>query len=298
MSQIFKVSQSKAEIKTHTVDFTNQCPTGGSIVAGTATHIPPGNGTATTPAVQVGTAAPYVFVTVGTLFPVGIHYVDVAATFSDDDVASARLVVDVYDVETSARYGMGDLITELRARTNAGAGDYTIANVVFWNDLQLQSILDRHYMLILGEPLTTQAQVGAGNTLSWHDYQSGYRYFESMGGTPPAFWLSDGTGGTVGTSAYTPDYFNGRFYFGTDTGGSSYFLNGRAFDLNAAAAEVWTQKASHYAEAYDFSTDGHSLSRSQLIKNCRDMANYYRGQAGVTNVTMERADTAVPGDGE
>jgi hypothetical protein len=62
--------------------------------------------------------------------------------------------------------------------------------------------------------------------------------------------------------------------------------------MNGAAGDVWTQKAGHYAEAYDFSTDNHSLHRSQMVKQCLDMAKYYYQGAAVQSVSMERADMA------
>lgn len=50
--------------------------------------------------------------------------------------------------------------------------------------------------------------------------------------------------------------------------------------LAKAAYEGWKLKAAKAASRFDFSSDGQSLSRSQLVRNCLDMAALYaRGSA-------------------
>jgi cysteine synthase len=187
---------------------------------------------------------------------------------------------------------MAQNILLLRGFCNAGTQDYVVGVGTYWSDQNLQDVLDRHMSITRRETLQLIApQIGPGNAVSWHEYQSQGRFFESNGGTPESFWISDGTGGTVGTAAYTPDFPNGYFYFSADTRGSSYFLNGQTYDMNAAAADVWTQKASHFAEAYDFSTDNHRLNRSQVIEHCLTMAKYYAQGMAVQSVTIDRPDT-------
>ena len=48
------------------------------------------------------------------------------------------------------------------------------------------------------------------------------------------------------------------------------------YDLNRGAAEGWARKAGKLVYAYDFSTDGQSFSRSQLVEHCERMAERYR----------------------
>lgn len=49
------------------------------------------------------------------------------------------------------------------------------------------------------------------------------------------------------------------------------------YDLNSAASEGWRWKAAKAASKFDVSTDGQSLSRSQVIAHCQEMAmNYQR----------------------
>jgi len=75
---------------------------------------------------------------------------------------------------------------------------------------------------------------------------------------------------------WTLDAPRGVVNFGTnDTAGTGFMANARAYDLNAAAADIWTMKSAYYATSYDFSTDNHSFSRSQILKQCESMASMY-----------------------
>lgn len=51
------------------------------------------------------------------------------------------------------------------------------------------------------------------------------------------------------------------------------------YDLNAAAAEIWDEKAAVVACDFDFSADGASYTRSQVIAQYNKMATKYRSQA-------------------
>ncbi len=59
------------------------------------------------------------------------------------------------------------------------------------------------------------------------------------------------------------------------------------YDLNSAAAEVWMEKAAALASAYDFTADGGSFSRSQMIKQAQGMAAYYRARRAARSVRLE-----------
>lgn len=47
------------------------------------------------------------------------------------------------------------------------------------------------------------------------------------------------------------------------------------YDLDAAAAEGWRQKAGKAAGDYDFEADDSSLKRSQVVAQCNKMAEQY-----------------------
>lgn len=282
--------QSTLEIATYTIDYSADIPTGGSIVSGTATHTP-SSGTAVTVSCSVST--PYVYATVPAGLAVGIHYIDIKAVVSDADSPVVRLTIEVVYPAAVSRESMAGLITLLRSLTASTPNDYVVAGNPYWTDAQLQAVLDRHVYYVRSESLTPYEVIEAGGSVNCYDYQSKHRFFESqLAGTPVTrFNVLDETYTTIGTAAWTADYPRGRVTFGTTTGGVSRYLTGYSYDLNAAAADVWQQKAAHYVTAYDVSTDNHNLRRSQIIQNCLVMSKEYASGAKVVNVGFDRGDT-------
>lgn len=61
------------------------------------------------------------------------------------------------------------------------------------------------------------------------------------------------------------------------------------YDYNAAAAEVWGEKAACLSGAFDYSGDGGSMSRSQLFNQARKMSAYYRSRSCPTVTRVRRA---------
>ena len=58
------------------------------------------------------------------------------------------------------------------------------------------------------------------------------------------------------------------------------------YDLNAAAADVWQEKAATLAGDYDFSADGASYTRSQTHQHAIEMAAYYRRKRSMSTITQ------------
>lgn len=58
------------------------------------------------------------------------------------------------------------------------------------------------------------------------------------------------------------------------------------YDLNAAAADIWEEKAAALAADFDFSADGASYTRSQKYQQAKDMAAHYRRRRSATTVTQ------------
>jgi hypothetical protein len=50
------------------------------------------------------------------------------------------------------------------------------------------------------------------------------------------------------------------------------------YDLNAAAADIWDEKAAGLAGKYDFSADGGTYHRSQAYEQAQKMARQYRSR--------------------
>jgi hypothetical protein len=280
-TEILATLQGTAETRTHFVDFTNDLPSAVTVASATATHTPPTGGTVT-PSVGV-IASNVVPVTVPPLTQTGRHIVTVNATLSNGDIVTARLVIPVqWDV---ARATMSHLIAELRGMTDAGSKDYTIGGMPYWTDKQLQTVLDANKCYVNYAQFGGLSNIGPGVTYTYTLYPTGRAWWEDT------VVVQDLSGGTIGTANYSMDLLTGMVTFTANQSGSLRYVTGNTYDLHASAADVWTKKAAHYAVAYDFSTDNHSMKRSQLIIQCKDMARTYRelAQAGMS-ITLDRTD--------
>ena len=191
-------------------------------------------------------------------------------------------------ITTSAtiREGMYTLVETLRGMADAGTADWTAGTIVYWDDTQMQKVLDRHRFEFVREaaaPVVTYD--GQGNSV-YKVYWLPYQNLES--GTA-VFEVETADGATVSTG-YSVDYQAGKITFTSNTAGTAYYITGRSYDINLAAADVWRIKASNASKQFDFSTDNHSIKRGNYVKNCLEMAQYYTAQAGIQVGEMERGD--------
>ncbi len=193
----------------------------------------------------------------------------------------------------TARSGMTALITELRALTEAGTADYTVTSSTFWSDDQLQDILDVHRLDLRFMQLQSYPNQVQGGSLVWYDYKSQYGYLEQTSAGTAILYLQDSTGATLGTALWNADYRRGMFTFVNSAGGTSVYMTGRSYDINAAAADVWRRKAAHFApSSFDFSTDNHSISRAQVYDHAVEMVSFFENMSsdGLTVVQRYRSD--------
>jgi hypothetical protein len=189
----------------------------------------------------------------------------------------------------TARDGMADLITELRALCEAGTADYAIDGTDFWTDDQLQASLDRFRNDIYYDELLQIPTYNPAGAMTFQTYRA--RFMDLESGT--ALIITDTTGGTAGTADYTVDAVRGIITFSDDTAGLDYYLSGRAYNLNAAAADIWRKKAGHYAGTFNFTAGSNSMSRSQIYDHCLERAEFYErtGSSTAESGEIERSDT-------
>lgn len=183
----------------------------------------------------------------------------------------------------TARASMAELITELRGMAQAGTADYTVGTVAYWSDDQLQQAMDRRRMDYRFMPLACQPDY-ADSAYSYTDYRLPERWMERD------IDVLDSAGSAYGTALYTIDYDRQLVEFAASNGGSAVYINASAYDLNRAAADIWRQKAAHYASAYDVAADGHKLTRSQLMAQAAQMVTFYEGFSGPVTVSVFRGD--------
>ena len=58
------------------------------------------------------------------------------------------------------------------------------------------------------------------------------------------------------------------------------------YDLAAAAADIWSEKAATLAEDFDTNADGASLSRSQAYEQAMKQARHWRSRRSMTTITL------------
>ncbi len=190
----------------------------------------------------------------------------------------------------TVRDGMQTLIDTVRAYANAGTAEWTIESESsyksYWDDEEIQRVLDRHRADIVHYEMDPIQSYSAGSVV-YLSYDLGYGSIES--GT--AVFKIEDVDGTI--SGWTMDYTRGLATFTTDTKGSTYYWTGSTYDLYGAAADIWMIKAANVAKMFDFSTDGHSIKRSDLRRSYLDMAAYYKNMSpggAVQSVKIVRSD--------
>ena len=278
MIELHVTPMSTGEIRTYFVDFTNDLPasvTASSAIAALSTY--PASGTAT---LSVGAIASNVVpVTVTTPTVAGAYSVLVTATLSDAEKSTARLYFDVG--WASVRATALELISRLRGMTETTVNDYSVGAERYWSDYQLQQMIDHHADTFDWYTMDVQKQ-RVGAVYQYRQYYTGIQDWELS----PV--ILDADAGTISTG-YTFDAARGMVTFTADQVGSARYISGTAYNLAAAAADIWNLKAGHYASAYDVSTDNHNLSRSQLIKHCFQMGAFYNVKGG-SSITLERGE--------
>jgi hypothetical protein len=189
---------------------------------------------------------------------------------------------------------MSEIISDLRVLTEAESSEWTLGNITFWDDTQLQNILDKHREDFTFQPLEAYPVYSTGGTLIYKEYEVEYKNIEQTTGGTAIFYVQDGNFDTAGTATWTADYRRGRIYFTDNQIGMVFYATGRAYDLNSAAAEVWRIKANHYATNFDFSTDNHSVKKSQVYDHCIERAEYFEGlsESSVVQAHISRSDDA------
>lgn len=188
-----------------------------------------------------------------------------------------------------ARTGMATLITRLRSMTSTGEDDYQINNVWYFNDDQLEDVLDRHTCRHDRERIHPEPNYESG-TATYTEFTYEYSGVEEVSSGSTRWRVETSTGTNVSTANYTVDHNQRRITFTSDQGGTPYFLTYYSYDMERSAADVWDDKAAHVAERFDLATDNHDLKRSQLYAMYTAEAKKWRRRAKPQSGVMERND--------
>lgn len=191
----------------------------------------------------------------------------------------------------AARAGMANLITRLRGMTNAGTADATVGGETYWSDDHLQERLDEQRTYWQQVKLIERSEFRDGDTvhLLYEVPDAVPRQFETAA-TSGAFVVRDSTGGTVDASNFTVSYDAGEIEFSSDQDGADYYLYCYTYNIHAAAARVWEEKAAHVYDSVDWSSDNHRFSAAQEYKHCMEMSRKYASRGGGGIVKRWRSD--------
>lgn len=198
-----------------------------------------------------------------------------------------------------SRTGLTNLIRRLRSMTHTSNNDYSLvigdgSTVVWWSDSQLEEVMSVHMMDFQWAELIPQVEVAAGGTARYFYYQAPRGNLEEADSGTVYWRVADSTGSVVGTTNYTVDYVRGLIHFNSDTGGTSYYLRGRSFDLNLCAIDIWQEKQGSKEAFYAFKSDNQSFDRNQWFDHCKQMIAQYQTSSGLQVTIMRRADLLPP----
>lgn len=187
-----------------------------------------------------------------------------------------------------ARSSMNTLIARLRGFTSASPDEVTINGVTYFSDDHLQAVLEAHSTYHSRVAVYPIGEYTSGVMIYIRYPLPYYLIWAEGAGTGSAWRLADGNGADA--PAHTFYMESRQVLFDEPTDGRTYYLSAMAYDLHAAAADVWRQKLAHASKRVSFSVDGQSVSASDYHTHCERMVAYYDGLAGAKLVTRIRTD--------
>ena len=187
-----------------------------------------------------------------------------------------------------ARAGLATLIARWRRLGDAPAGDDATGS-----DDEAQELLDAHGETVFQARLQPMRRMVDG-VAQTKRYLIPYADIEEAGSGEDYFRVYDSIGTTIepdeAGAGYTVDYAQGAVVFAVDQEGFDRYVDLRVYDLNAAAAEAWRERAGAKAGLYAFSSEGSSFQRQQWFDHCEAMARRYDQRTRPVTVAWERTD--------
>lgn len=173
----------------------------------------------------------------------------------------------------AARESMRLLIDRLRSVTAADPNE-EYNGIRFWSDTQLQAELDKYR-----QDLTARLQAVPAKENGVTVYK---QYAFSL---PRGFWVEDAfviqdADGFVVGSAYGVEiqHDRGIVTFAQDVGPRTLTITFSAFDWNAAAADVWEQKAAHRYDYITVKVGDSRFDANQEYQHCLQRMQWHRAR--------------------
>ncbi len=191
------------------------------------------------------------------------------------------------------RNGMLPLIDELRTLCAVGTADAQIGTITLWSSDALQAVLDTTQVYARFMPLDPLPVVNNGTFQSFDylipDHLAPSGWIEQIA-ADSGWAVRDSAGSLIGTAQYSVNFPARRITFTADQAGADRYLDLRAYDLNRAAATIWSRKASLVVNRVSWATSDLRISAEQEHAHCLRMADYYARRAGASASTLVRTD--------
>jgi hypothetical protein len=181
------------------------------------------------------------------------------------------------------RSTLADLVTRVRELIN-DTGTPT------WTNDQIAAALDSSRVSHNNEKLRSEQVSLPANVKIYREHFSEFHGWESSA------VLRDATGATLTPTlgAGLTDYLLGYFYFSSGQNPPVY-IDGKTFDVYAAAAEILEDWMAVHKEEYDFSSAGATYGKkqaalSQVFEQYASMIKEYRSRSKPRSVRLTRSD--------
>ena len=178
----------------------------------------------------------------------------------------------------AVRNGMTELISQFRSYVQE-------SGTAIFTDDRVQQLLDNNSSYFY-EDYLQRVPTKLNGSITYFEYLSSYQYLEGTASNTVRIYNGNGTA----VSNYSSDFINGKFKFTTDTRGTAYYMDGRSFNFFKAVSEGWKEKASYYSTQFDFEVEGRKYKKSQVVKQCLDMAKEFDAKASAVMHSIDRGD--------
>lgn len=179
----------------------------------------------------------------------------------------------------AVRSTMVALISRVRLLISDPAG----ASQVF-SDQDVQDVLDEARVDVRNQALDATPTF-SGSTIQYLDY------FSSLGGWEDGFTLKQYLITPVTATVNEP--IAGHWQFATSTLPPVY-ISGSLHDVYRGAADLLERRAAQWMLSYNFTSDGQSFQRSQVLDNIQKVIRSYRMKQRAGAIRMSRTDVNAP----
>ena len=157
-----------------------------------------------------------------------------------------------------------------------------------WSDQIIQDVMDEGRIDVVNGSMIAKP-IYSGSGILFLDY------YTEMGSWEDDYVLKQYLTTPVTPSTVEP--IAGHFQFATTTLPPIY-ITGKLHDVYRAAADLLERWSASWALSYDFSSDGQSFKRSQVLPALQKLAHTYRMQQRPGTISMMRSDLAGSGQAD